>query len=191
MYPIKRLILLLAALISPMLTQALEAEKREPVDELLEIMQTRSLSDLMARNLTYSMVQALNQKYGHLDRAVSEIIYQEAKVIMYEEYILSGKLNDIFYDLYDEYYTAAELRALVEFYKSPAGRRTLEIGDAISRRSMNAAREHAISFGPRAQERIQKKLEQASLAIAEIEKANESKEKAAKNQGESVESAIP
>lgn len=146
---------------------ALEAEKREPIDELLDIMESRKLSDLMARNLTFTMVKALAGKYGNLDRAVADIIYQEAQAIMYEQYILSGKLNDIFYDLYDEYYTAEELQALVRFYKSPAGRRMLEVGDRISTRSIDAAREHAMSFGPMAQKRIQKKLEEASSALAE------------------------
>lgn len=155
---------------------ALEAEKREPIDQLLDIMEARKLSDLMARNLTFTMVKALAVKYGQLDRAVADIIYQEAKVIMYEQYIISGKLNDIFYDLYDEYYTAEELRALVKFYKSPTGRRVLEVGDKISTRSLDAAREHAKRFGPMAQKRIQEKLEQASDILKESAKAEENAE---------------
>jgi len=155
----------------------LEEEKRVEIDKLLKIFQTRQLSDLIAQNLTQSMMYALSQKYGKLDGAVGHIIFDEAKVIMYEEFILNGKLNDIFYNLYDEYYTAAQLRDLVRFYNSSAGRRLLEVGDSIQRRSMEHAKKHAATFGRRAQERIQKRLEQTSktLSQADEEAKNEQK----------------
>lgn len=146
--------------------KAIENEKRIEIDALIALFDTRQLTTLMANALTYQMTQSLSQKYGQLDKAVGDLILTEASVIMYEEYVLNGKLNDIFYDLYDEYYTAEQLRELVAFYETPTGKLTLSAGPAISRRSMAQAKQHAASIGPKINQRIEAKLRQASELFA-------------------------
>jgi len=149
--------------------ELLEPEKREPIDELIQIFQTRQLSTLIAQNLTQTTMASLTKRYGQLDQAVSDIIFDEAKTLMYEQFILNGKLNDIFYSLYDEYYTAKQLRDLVKFYRSPTGKRVLEVGDQISRKSMQMAQAHAREILPDVQLRIKARLEKT---LKQIEQAN-------------------
>lgn len=147
----------------------LEEEKRIQIDLLLEIFKTRQLSNLIAQNLTQSMLHAISQKYGKIDGAVGNIIFDEAKKIMYEQFILNGKLNDIFYELYDKYYTAEQLKELVRFYQSPTGRRLIAVGDSIQQRSLEEATKHAATFGASAQQRIQERLEKTIEALKKAE----------------------
>lgn len=176
----KQLFLVILFLLITGQSLALEKEKRYAVDDILDATNARQLSDLLARNFTYSMMQALTEKYGKLDRIIADVVYEEAKVIMYEQYIINGKLNDIFYDLYDEYFTASELRTLAEFYRSSAGRRFLQVNQALSSRSMQMAQEHTETFILDAQERVRLKLkklvesaEAADTPTAETDQAKE------------------
>lgn len=175
--PITRLFLLLGMIlcISFNHARAYDEVKAQAVDELMQIMETRKLSGLMAQALTSQLAQMLQKQAGKpLDKAVLDIIYAEAQVIMYEKYILNNKLREIFYKLYDEYYTRDQLLEVLAFYKSPAGQRTLEIGNQLSQRSMTMAQEFGATFSEEAQKRIMRKLKEVSEQI----EASEQKRKA-------------
>jgi len=174
-----RLLLLLSLLLCSSLNtaRAYDEVKAEAVDELMKIMETRKLSGLMAQALTSQLAQMLQKQAGKsLDKAVLDIIYAEAQVIMYEKYILNNKLREIFYKLYDEYYTRDQLLEVLAFYKSPAGKRTLEVGSQISQRSMVLAQEFGATFSEEAQQRIMRKLRDVSEQLEASERTRKAQE---------------
>lgn len=140
---------------------AVDKETQLAVDELMTIFNSKQVVNLMARALTSQMMKSLTEEHGPLDPAVAEIIYSEASVIMYEKYILNNKLRDIVHSLYDEYFTADEVKAIVEFFKSPAGQRYLQVNSQISERSMLMVQEFSDTFIDEAQVRVGKKLKKA------------------------------
>lgn len=67
-----------------------------------------------------------------------EISFQNriVKAIDFQEYV-----EQTFYPLYDKFFTEAELKDLLEFYKSPTGRKSIEVLPELTRESFRLAQE--------------------------------------------------
>lgn len=159
--------IILSLLIVPSLhARALEPEKRELIDQMLEFSEVGSVVNYMASALTIQMFEALKKKHDNIDQAVAGIIYAEAQTIMREEYVLNNRLNEIFYSLYDEAFSTKELEEMVAFFSTDIGRKTLLTLPIISQKSQEQAKLHARAIGPNIQQRIMNKLKEVSEAIA-------------------------
>lgn len=145
--------------------RVIEEDKRALIDSMLELSGGKQVVGYMAQVLTVQLVTVLQKKYGTLDQAVADIIMQEAQTIMYEEYVLSNRLNEIYYDIYDENFSTEELTEMVDFFSTPTGKRTLTTLPLISKRSQEMAQAHAKKIGPKAQDRIMKQLANVSSIL--------------------------
>src|SRR5688572_16758064 len=83
----------------------------------------------------------LLEKSTHAERRMQELI--EARIN------LTQIIEDIYYQLYDKYYTEQELKDLVDFYKSPTGRKQTAIIPKLLSESMELA---AAAIQPKLQE---------------------------------------
>ncbi len=156
--------------------RAIPEEKRVLIDEFLEMTGADRLTGLLAGKLTHELVSMISQKNGQLDRAVVAIIQKESQTIVYEEFVLNNKLQDIMYDLYDEYFTLQDMKNIVTFYKSPTGQRAMQHMPMISRRSMELTQEHARSLAPKIHARISQRFEEVRNALADSEEDTETSE---------------
>ena len=155
------------------LARPISAEKRELIDIIIEQTGASKFVPLMTGQLTNEIITLLQSKDVTVDRNLATLIQKEAKTVMYEEFILSNKFNDIFYELYDEYFTAKQLKVIAAFYESTAGSRILKVMPDISRRSMELAQEHSQGIGLKVQQRLMKRFDEAEKRF----EASEIKEK--------------
>ena len=101
----------------------------------------------------------LLEKSTHAERRVQELI--EARINF------TQLIEDIYYQLYDKYYTDQELKDLVDFYKSPTGRKQTAIIPKLLSESMELAgaalqpklQEVLTIFMKEESERLEKELE--------------------------------
>lgn len=56
--------------------------------------------------------------------------------------------------LYAEYYSHEDIKQLIKFYESPAGKRTIEVTPALTVRGAEIGREWGTSIGPRIEQRM-------------------------------------
>jgi len=146
----------------------LSKTKRALIDEMLVINGTANLVPLMSAKLTREIIMSLSQKNGPVDKRFVSIVHAEVKTIMYEEFVLSNKLNDIFYSLYDEFFSEQQMRELVNFYSSATGKRASQFLPELSKRSMEQAKEHARLIGSKVQARMIDKFDEIQLEVDEF-----------------------
>lgn len=144
------------------LTQAdpIPANKRQLIDDILEQTGTTNVIPLMTNQLSREILSLLKKKNVPIDQNLVALVQSEAKTVMYEEFILNNKFNDIFYGLYDEYFSIEELKEIAVFYNSSAGKRALSVMPDISRRSMEQAKEHSKGIGSKVQQRLMKRFDE-------------------------------
>jgi len=168
--PSRILILILGIILTGTVSaRNIPEDKRVEIDKFLALTGASQLTNLMANALTRQILQPLEQKYGPVDPAMIQVIFSEAKTIMYEEFTLNNKLNDIFYDLYDEYFTSDQMKELVRFYSSPTGKIAQRGMQDISQRSMVEAKKHATTLGPKIQQRLVDRLDKIGLVWEQAE----------------------
>ncbi len=114
----------------------------------------------MTNQLVGEILGILKKKDVPLDQNLVSLVQAEAKTVMYEEFILTNKFNDIFYELYDEYFSIEQLKEIAAFYSSSAGKRALSVMPDISRRSMELAQEHSKGIGTKVQQRLMKRFDE-------------------------------
>jgi hypothetical protein len=102
---------------------------RKAANELLEVTQFEKVMDDTI-NAAAQVVQQMDPKMsGH-----------EAQIkAFYKKYMGADTLRDDVIDLYAEIFTEAELKDIIAFYKTKAGRKTLEKVPEIMQRSMQLA----------------------------------------------------
>ncbi len=151
----------------------IQEEKRVLIDQVLELTGAQQITKLLSQTLTKEIIGKMHEKYGQVDRAVVAIVFAEAERIMYEDFILNNKLNDILYDLYDESFSLKQMQEITEFYSSPTGIKMIAAMPSISQRSMEAARQHAGTLSEKIYQRINERLESAREAIERAEAEEE------------------
>lgn len=164
----KSIIFFLSITLFAGLSQArvLEPEKRALIDQMLELSGGDQVTDYMAQMLSIQMISMLQKQFGQIDEAVAHIVLDEAKTIMYEEYVLNNRMNEIFYALYDEAFSIEDLQAMTEFFATDLGKRALRELPMISGKSQQQAKEHGKTIGPKAQARIMERLKKLSQELS-------------------------
>lgn len=137
------------------------AEKRALIAELLEVTQSRKIAtdiyrDMMEqqREITREVIrQSMEMKpeFTALSEQEQEKLRKEmledsdrtnqrVEELMQERIDYPALIEEISYQLYDKYYTEAELEDLVSFYRSAAGKKAIEVGPKLFAESMELAR---------------------------------------------------
>jgi len=153
------------------LANQISPQKRDLVDQLLVINQTENLIPLMASSLTGQIVTAISRNKGPIDDNLKLAIHNEVKTAVHEQFVLSNKLNDIFYGLYDEYFSISQMQDIVNFYNSPAGKQLRKKTGEITLRSQEQAKIHAKTIGPIVQKRLLKMLDNIDKDLKTVETA--------------------
>lgn len=140
-------------------------EKRELIDQIIQQTGTAKILPLMTKQLISEILKLLQSKDVNIDENLVALVQKEANTVMYEEFVLSNKFNEIFYELYDEYFTVAQLKTIVTFYDSSAGARLLTVMPQISQRSMALAQEHSKGIGLKVQQRLMKRFDEVEAKM--------------------------
>jgi hypothetical protein len=145
-------ILSAAALVS---AQEISTEKRELIDELMEVSQMKKQVDKMID----IMLLQMENNYGEMIRDVipesdeiseecrGEVVESSRRFVrrfreLYPQRVNMGEVIDqIYYPLYDKYFTSNDLKYMIEFYKSTTGQKFISIMPDFMKESMQRSSE--------------------------------------------------
>lgn len=137
---------------------AMADSKHEHIQELISLMN-------MEQQMT--QMQALVGDLSHFEgmsdgeRAIHERFQARMQALQLEEFGWH-RLEPVLVELYDTYFTEQEIIDMIEFYRSPTGRRMIEISPMITEETMLFVQEASLRIGPRMQDLF--KEQQAELA---------------------------
>jgi hypothetical protein len=146
-------------LISSALADDKAYEQQAIVDQILSNNNTQSLITLIAQKLSYEILESIR---SGSDNEPSEdfikLVEIETKTAVYEDFVKDNQFNTIFYELYDEYFTLAELKSILAFQSSEAGKKLKQYTTHIDERSFQLAKEKAALTGQKINQRLMDKL---------------------------------
>ncbi len=127
-------LLIISALSAPDITHARDNEKREDIRRLLMITDSGKMS--------VEVIKDLISSYRHEAPEVSDKFWRAV-----EETLDKDTFIDTIIPIYDKYLTHDEIKALIEFYSSPLGKKILVVQPKIVKESMNAGEDWGTEIG--------------------------------------------
>ena len=100
------------------------------------------------------MTVALKHSNPDVDPRAIDFISEEVNAVINEEVIIKGRLNQIMYPIYDQHFSIAELKQLVEFNNTELGTKLISVMPAITQEGMQAGMSLGESLGPLIQQRL-------------------------------------
>lgn len=137
--------------------------KKEAIKELMEVTGASQMGDLFGNAITQQMLQILNESGITIDEKISGILKEEAKAIMHEELVVKESLLPFMYPVYDKYLTIEEMNGLIQFYKTPLGKKAISVMPKMTREAMKAGQEWGQEIVPRFQQKVFDRLEKEGL----------------------------
>lgn len=145
----------------------LSEQKKALIDQLL--VQTGQSSKNAAKLLTSSLVKQLiptiRQAQPNLEPRAYSIIANEIEVSVHELMLNDATMTKVMYEAYGPRFTEQELKAIINFYNTPEGKKLVRETPAIMRASMMAGRDIARTILPALDERIKARLHLEGIKV--------------------------
>lgn len=132
-------------------------KKQELIKELFSLMQNDSATDKVVNSILPALMnQNQSQKK---DSASVEKAKQVMSVVMESVKGMIEKVNADKVQLYDKYFTEKEIKQMITFYKSPAGRKYVDTKPEISKELVTKVMK---DYLPEFKKSIEEKMKQAN-----------------------------
>lgn len=145
----------------PLLGTLTFADTKEKAVELMKVMEVRKQIDIAMKQVegfSDKMIEAqnLDPKIKEAAKTASKKSISETLKVMQEI-----KWENIFADIYTKVFTEEELQGLIDFYKSPLGKKMLEKQPELMAATMNKMQAEMSKFMPKIQEATMSALKEA------------------------------
>lgn len=140
-------------------------EKRQRIEQLLEITGALNIGKMMSQAVTSQMSNALKQARPDIPATAFDMIEEEVNNVVSEALSAPGGFVDQIVPIYDKYFSVAELDALIDFYRSPAGQKAISVMPQITQDAMRIGQRWGQSLGPVIAERIKARLQAQGINL--------------------------
>lgn len=144
-------------------SEDISEEKKRVIDKMLEITGALKVGEMMGTAVANQMITAMSQQQKELNPKVVEIVRDEVGKIMHEEFIANRFINKMSYTIYHKYFTTAELKEMVAFYKTPTGSKMATLLPQVTQEGMLAGQQHGQSLGPVIQKRLMARFKKEGI----------------------------
>ncbi|MDY7022719.1 MAG: DUF2059 domain-containing protein [Cyanobacteriota bacterium] len=140
-------------------SQQISREKQQLIEEFLEL----TGGERTFQQVSQAMLSQMEQQFGamlssdligteqlspqerqqmatQLNQEMSRILQKYNRMFL-ERIDYQQIVEEVYYPLYDKYFTEDDLRVLIDFYKSPTGRKTIEVMPQLLQESIQRTTE--------------------------------------------------
>ena len=135
------ILLTIAYLFTPTLgyCEELTPAKKEAMKELMQVSGEAQMAELNANYVARRLIKNLKNSKPNIDPKVIDIAKEECETVIHEEIVIKESYQPYFYHIYHKYFTFEEIKELIQFYKTPLGRRLVAIMPKMSDESIEAS----------------------------------------------------
>lgn len=141
---------------------AIDEEKKQVIKELLDVSGSDKIATIMGQASSQQILSVIKAQNPETPQKVFDIIDEEV-MKLFEEEIASGSFHEMIYPIYDEKFTAEELKEVIKFYKTPVGAKVLKELPDITQKAMVAGQSWGLSLSPKIQSRVRDRLKAEGL----------------------------
>jgi hypothetical protein len=146
-----------------------EAAEKEFRDAIRQYLTLQGSVDQMGVSVAYGAaneaLMAFSQSGVEVTEPMQNIVLEQALESYGKQFGDVEFLTNLWSPIYAEHYSVEEIRALIAFYESPVGKKSLELFGPINEAGMAAVQKSAVAIAPGFQLGVTAKLEAAGIAI--------------------------
>jgi hypothetical protein len=151
---------LLFILLLPGAACAQDAAHRAQIKELMRVTGSAELGVQFAKAVSTEMARHLRESRPDIPGRAVAVVNQEV-LKLFEERI--DELLERIVPVYEKHFSAAEIDALLAFYRTPAGRKAIAVMPAVMSESVAAGQAWGRSLGPEIGRRVQAALKREGI----------------------------
>ena len=121
------------------------------------------MGQLFANAFVQQMTKVLKSTNPDIPHRALTILEEEVNTLIEEEMIEKGSFYEVIYPIYHKYLTIEDIKALIAFYKTPVGKKTITVLPQLTQESMHAGQVWGQSLGPIIQKRLAKRFEEEGI----------------------------
>ena len=84
-----------------------------------------------------------------------------------QEELASGSMEDLIVPIYARYFTLSEIEELLDFYRTPIGRKTIEVMPLLTQESMQVGQSWGMAIGPVIGRRVSERLAAEGIEVGQ------------------------
>ena len=111
-------------------------EKRQRIERLLEVTGALNIAKMMSEAVTRQMTSAISQARPDIPAEAMDIVAEETNAVISDAMVAKGGFIDLIIPVYAKHFSTDELDALIAFYESPVGAKTVSVMPQITREAM-------------------------------------------------------
>lgn len=165
MRPVKAILVLFLCTISfsaVALSEELTNQKKEAIRELIEITGAVNIGKQLSQAMIAEMTMMWKQSESDVPQKAFDILEEVVNSTIEEE---MGSFVESCYPIYHKYLTLAEIRKMVEFYKTPVGKKVVETMPKMMQESMQASQQWVERIGNKVLHRLMVRLREEGIEI--------------------------
>lgn len=152
----------LCFIVGPANADELTREKRADIERLLAMTNALGVGKQMATAVVANLTQALQKARPDIPQAALNVLPTEVAAV-FDENI--GSLKEEIIPIYHKYFTAAELKEMIQFYSTDLGQKTIRVMPSLLQEGMAVGQRWGQSLGPQINQRVTTKLRQQGVKI--------------------------
>lgn len=157
------LLLLGLSLSALALSEELTAAKKAAIRELMDITGSVQIGEMFAAAFLQQMTLAMKNMNPEIPPRAFTILEEEINAVIREEMLEKDSLYDLIYPVYHKYLTLEDTRALLAFYNTPVGRKTIRVMPQLTREAMLAGQSWGQSLDDLLRQRLAQRLEKEGI----------------------------
>jgi len=140
----------------------LSAEKKADIERLLDMTGATAISKQMATLVVTQMSQAIKRARPDIPERIIDTLPAEIDIVFDENVTSFRELVTL---LYHKYFTASEVKEMIQFYSTDLGKKTIRVMPALAAESMSIGQRWGQSLGPVIEQRIKARFMREGIKL--------------------------
>jgi len=153
----------LVALSGSASAQSVDARFRAAIERLLEVTRAAALGSQIATIASNSMIDAMRKAQPEVPERAVAIVKEVLSAEFERAFSGPDGIMAAIIDLYAKYFTHEDVKALLEFYNSPAGRKAIAVMPTLAQESAAAGNAWAMANMPKIASKVEQRLRAEGL----------------------------
>jgi hypothetical protein len=146
--------------------EELTPAKKAAIKTLMQVSGEAPFVEIIGNNLIRKITQSIKRAQPDIDPKVFDLVKEEGRAAIKEEYDIKESYQPYFYPIYHRYFTFEEIKELIIFYQTPLGRKLVAVTPKLARESIKAEKLWAQQiFGPNLKQRISSRFYREGIEL--------------------------
>lgn len=163
------LLALICYLPSTVFSSQISIEKKDLINDLLELQGGNYIGEELAFNLVNQQRSLFREKGMQVDEKYFTALMNITSEVVYEELVFNGKLEEMSHKIWGLFSTK-ELQELIHFYKQPVGQKLLHSVPEITDNSMSQGLEFEKKISQKIELRLKQRLKEIGFDMNSLSK---------------------